>query len=104
MPMDTLTPLYSKYMMMYSHAGLSFLMGGFVISALIINKGRNEELFEDINYVENLIKILPHDISIPLTLIIFAMFNRERRGGEITEKNSTLENLDLIILWSLRVM
>ncbi|MBC7537955.1 MAG: HAMP domain-containing histidine kinase [Bacteriovorax sp.] len=69
LPLNSLPPAFRDSMIISSYVGLDILVAVFTVTAIRINNERNEELNKSKELTENLLRILCHDISNPLTII-----------------------------------
>jgi signal transduction histidine kinase len=69
LPMSQLGDRFADIMIISTFIGLDFLIAAFTLMAVAMNTKQNEEISEAKDHIENLIKILSHDISNPLTVM-----------------------------------
>ena len=67
--LDILPPVFRDIMIISSYVGLDILVAVFTIVAIRTHTAKNRELFKSRELTENLVRILCHDISTPLTII-----------------------------------
>lgn len=69
LPLDILPPTFRDIMIISSYVGLDILVAVFTIVAIRVHTAKNKELYKSRELTENLLRILCHDISTPLTII-----------------------------------
>jgi signal transduction histidine kinase len=69
LPPNALPAVFRDSMIISSYVGLDILVAVFTVTAIRINNERNLELNKSKELTENLLRILCHDISNPLTII-----------------------------------
>ena len=92
LPVDTLNATFADVMIISTFIGLDILIAAFTLMAVKINKKQNEEIQEGKDHIENLIRILSHDISNPLTIMKLVIDTSTHSGKPIEGRQVEMLN------------
>jgi signal transduction histidine kinase len=90
LPVSQLGETFADLMIISTFIGIDILIAAFTLMAVSMNKKQNEEISEAKDHIENLIKILSHDIANPLTVMKIILDSTENSKEPLSDRKLVL--------------